>query len=96
MKNYLFLFLLILSSCKLTSNTYYSKSLNSNSEELFTDKTKIISLEKTACFGTCPIFTINIFNNGEVIYYGKKFVKICRTSFKRIRQKVICEMKSKM
>ena len=75
MKNYLFLFLLILSSCKLTSNTYYSKSLNSNSEELFTDKTKIISLEKTACFGTCPIFTINIFNNGEVIYYGKKFVK---------------------
>ena len=75
MKNYLFLFFLIVSSCKLTSTTYYSKSLNSNSEELSTDKTKIISLEKTACFGTCPIFTINIFNNGEVIYYGKKFVK---------------------
>ena len=75
MKNYLFLFFLIISSCKLTSTTYYSKSLNSNSEELSIDKKKIISLEKKACFGTCPIFTINIFNNGEVIYYGKKFVK---------------------
>ncbi len=73
MKNYLFLFFLIVSSCKLTSTTYFSKSLNS--EELSTDKTKIISLEKKACFGTCPIFSINIFNNGEVIYYGKKFVK---------------------
>ena len=75
MKNYLFLFFLIVSSCKLTSTTYYSKSLNSNLKELPTEKTKIISLEKTACFGTCPIFSINIFNNGDVLYYGKKFVK---------------------
>ena len=75
MKNYLFLFFLIISSCKLTSTTYHSKNLKSDLKELSKEKTKIISLEKTACFGTCPIFSINIFNNGEVIYYGKKFVK---------------------
>ena len=95
MKNYLFLFFLIVSSCKLTSTTYYSKSLNSNSEELSTDKTKIISLEKTACFGTCPIFTINIFNNGKVIYYGKKFVKKLGNLYLELNQKEINKILNK-
>ncbi|MGY8932421.1 MAG: DUF6438 domain-containing protein [Flavobacteriales bacterium] len=34
-----------------------------------------ISLEKTACFGTCPVFKIKIFKNGKGIFEGKKFVK---------------------
>ena len=34
-----------------------------------------ISLEKTACFGTCPVFKIKIYNNGDAIFEGKKFVK---------------------
>ena len=39
-------------------------------------KVKIISLEKTACFGTCPVFHIEIYNNGFATYNGKKFVTI--------------------
>ena len=27
-----------------------------------------ISLEKTACFGTCPVFKIKIYNNGDAIF----------------------------
>ena len=34
-----------------------------------------VSLEKTACFGTCPVFKIKIYKNGDAIFEGKKFVK---------------------
>jgi len=39
------------------------------------EKSLIIYLERTACFGTCPIYTIEIFNDGSGIYTGKRFVE---------------------
>jgi len=33
-----------------------------------------ITLERTGCFGTCPIFTIRVFADGRVEWFGKKFV----------------------
>ena len=36
----------------------------------------VITLERTACFGTCPIYTISIFENGDVVYNGEKFVTV--------------------
>lgn len=65
MKNYLFFLIFILSSC------HHSTKINSTNS-----KVKIISLEKTACFGTCPVFHIEIYNNGFATYNGKKFVTI--------------------
>ena len=38
------------------------------------DKKSIIELERTACFGKCPIYKIEILSNGKAIYTGKKFV----------------------
>jgi len=64
MKNYLLVFILFFSSCfDLTKQ-----------KELQSPKI-IISLEKTACFGRCPVFKIIIYNNGEALYNGRKFVK---------------------
>ena len=65
MRGYLLIiFIIILSSCKTTSN------------QIFNDQKKlIISLEKTACFGTCPILKIEIYNNGTIVYNGIKHVK---------------------
>src|ERR1043166_3674873 len=34
-----------------------------------------ITLEYTACFGTCPMYTVTIFRDGRVVYEGKGFVK---------------------
>jgi len=34
-----------------------------------------ISLERTGCFGTCPIYTVSISGNGTVTYQGERFVK---------------------
>ena len=53
----------ILLSCGLTKKT------NPSEIEL------IISLQRTACFGSCPIYKIEIFSDGSGIYTGTRFVK---------------------
>lgn len=34
----------------------------------------IISLERTACYGTCPIYKMEIFSDGSAFYHGERFV----------------------
>lgn len=35
-----------------------------------------ITLERTACFGTCPVYTIIIYDNGDVVYNGQNHVDV--------------------
>jgi acetamidase/formamidase len=35
----------------------------------------LITLERTACFGTCPIYRVTIASDGTVIFEGRDFVK---------------------
>jgi hypothetical protein len=35
----------------------------------------IASLERTACYGTCPIYKVSIHADGRVEYHGERFVK---------------------
>ena len=34
-----------------------------------------ISLERTGCYGTCPIYTVSISADGTVLFVGTRFVK---------------------
>jgi len=34
-----------------------------------------IELERTACFGFCPIYTVTLFRDGKARYHGEAFVK---------------------
>jgi hypothetical protein len=34
-----------------------------------------IELERTACFGCCPIYTVSLFRDGKAKYHGEAFVK---------------------
>ncbi|MDA2913447.1 ankyrin repeat domain-containing protein [Acidobacteriia bacterium AH_259_A11_L15] len=36
----------------------------------------VITLERTACFGTCPVYSLEIYADGTVIYEGKTFVGV--------------------
>jgi uncharacterized protein DUF6438 len=36
---------------------------------------QLATLERTACFGTCPVYKIAIFGDGAVEYEGERFVK---------------------
>ena len=43
-----------------------------------TDKSEIeliISLQRTACYGTCPIYKIEIYSDGSGTYTGTRFVE---------------------
>ena len=35
----------------------------------------VITLTRTACFGTCPVYTLEIYADGTVVYEGRDFVK---------------------
>jgi hypothetical protein len=35
---------------------------------------EVISLERTACFGSCPVFTVRIDSSGSITYEGAKYV----------------------
>ena len=36
----------------------------------------VITLERTSCFGECPVYTVSIDAGGNVVYEGKKFVRV--------------------
>lgn len=52
------------------------------SEDTETEPTKsdkevyvMVKFKKTPCYGKCPIYDVQMFNNGRVLYNGKKFVE---------------------
>ena len=59
--------LLVVSSC---GSSKKSSKPEANKEK----KELIIALERTACYGTCPIYKIEVFSDGSAIYYGERFV----------------------
>lgn len=36
----------------------------------------VITLERTACFGFCPMYKVTIYGDGRVVYEGNQFVKV--------------------
>ena len=36
----------------------------------------VITIERTACFGTCPVYSLTIQGDGTVMYEGKDFVEV--------------------
>ncbi len=35
-----------------------------------------LTLERTACFGACPVYTVTIYTDGTVVYNGERFVDV--------------------
>lgn len=40
-----------------------------------TQEEPVITLERTSCFGTCPVYSLTINGDGTVVYVGEDFVK---------------------
>ena len=40
-----------------------------------TPRELLITLERTACFGTCPVYSLTISGDGTVVYVGEDFVQ---------------------
>ena len=58
----------ILLSCQMSNKTLDNKSSQHKDEQI------VISLTKGMCFGNCPVYKIEIFNNKKIVFEGKKFV----------------------
>ena len=72
---YKFLFIVIISFT--ACNIFISSQGSSNDNKLSTNYNKnkaFFSMKRTPCYGKCPTYNIIFFNDGKVIYEGKKFV----------------------
>lgn len=56
--------------CKNPESNYWQRFQLTSGQET----QKIISLQRTSCFGTCPIYKIIILSDGSAKYEGVKFV----------------------
>lgn len=71
--NLVFLTVFLIGACK---NIQHPSSIDSGKEAA---STKIVSnpifiLEKTACYGTCPVYKVNVFRNDSLTFEGERFV----------------------
>ena len=67
MNRFYLLFLCVLFACGSSKNSTETKV-----KEL--KKELIISLQRTPCYGTCPIYKMEIFSDGSAFYHGERFV----------------------
>jgi hypothetical protein len=51
-----------------------------------------ITLERTACFGTCPIYTVTILEDGTVNYVGADFVEVTGEQTSQIDPQLVEQM----
>src|SRR5262245_48014013 len=51
-----------------------------------------ISLERTACFGTCPVYSVRIAGDGAVEYVGKQYVRVMGPAQRRISRAVVQQL----
>lgn len=85
-----FVFSILLSFALITS------CKNSQINHNFKDSDLIVSLERTPCFGKCPIYLISVDQNGVVRYDAKKFCdttgvfcfKLNKSEFKMLKNMV--------
>jgi Family of unknown function (DUF6174)/Domain of unknown function (DUF6438) len=67
-------------------------SLPQINQNIPNQRRSIITLERTACFGACPIYKLTIFGDGKVVYEGERFVKITGKRTAKISQKAVKEL----
>jgi hypothetical protein len=43
--------------------------------QTITAPSALATIERTSCFGSCPIYKVTVMDNGELIFVGKRFVE---------------------
>ena len=69
--------------------------LATNVASLASDDTKkdlAITIERTACYGTCPAYKVTIHGDGSVLYEGRKYVRVVGTQESTISPKAVSKL----
>lgn len=56
------------------------------------DEDVAITLERTPCFGGCPVYSISILNDGTVVYQGIRFVEVTGEQRGEIDPETVAQM----
>lgn len=65
------LFVIVFISTLVSCKPQEKKTTTTNAVE---DTTLFLKMQRTPCYGKCPNYVVEIFNNGKVSYLGKMFV----------------------
>jgi hypothetical protein len=57
-----------------------------------TDSNVAITLERTPCFGGCPVYTVTIYEDGAVVYNGIRFVDVTGEQTYQIEPETVATM----
>ncbi|MFM1875753.1 MAG: hypothetical protein RL266_1490 [Bacteroidota bacterium] len=61
--------------CTGSKETVTAKTENPTSSMTSSEPQMLATIQRTACYGQCPIYKATFMDNGEVIYVGKMFVE---------------------
>lgn len=87
----------VMCSCRSAKQTSSTASTNAvEKQETFTEPQLLASINRTACFGQCPMYKATFFDNGELRYVGKRFVENIGTYKALISAEQVEEIKTKI
>jgi hypothetical protein len=91
------LVVLLAVSCTSTKETTSNSVSESTVETTKQTEPQILaSIERTACYGRCPMYKVTFMDNGEVKYVGKGFVDKIGTYKMLISANEVLEIKNKI
>jgi Domain of unknown function (DUF6438) len=74
-----------------TSQTINSTAVSTT--PLINDFSNItIGIERNMCLGACPVYSLEIFGNGTVVYIGERFVNVTGTQISNISKDKVKEL----
>ena len=84
MKSYFKIFILIIFLFSCSKKLVHIQGASS---------TLLLSMERTACYGTCPQYIISIYNNGLIKYEGQMFVEKIGCFYSTLSEDVVKDIK---
>lgn len=86
-------------SCKTPKETAESKPEKETTETVTTIPVNadslVASIERTACYGQCPMYKFSVFNSGYTTYEGKRFVDNIGKFDSRVEEGVVRQIREK-
>lgn len=94
MKKILFVFLSIflIVTCK-SQKTVRDKASDESSEIIISKPKIIFTLRTTACYGTCPVYNVTVFDNDSLIYDGQYHVNVQGQVSKKLKKGTVVALR---
>ena len=82
--------------CKSTKKSTATDTTTTNENVTQAEPQMVASINRTACYGRCPMYKATFFDNGEVEYIGRRFVENIGTYKTLISEEEVLTIKAKI